>query len=148
MQNYKIDDDNNPNLLKKLGHYRNYIKVDIYYTTQETTLGSENIISKYKIYLRDTNEDITYIKTEEELRSKLGLYLLGTHTDTLTLTEINKFGIFHTTYTFVDSQNNEYEMEFQNSNDALNLTEGNTYTVTFEVTESTFDYEFNIKSIQ
>ena len=39
-------------------------------------------------------------------------------------------------------------MKYRNPDNSLNLTEGNNYTVTFEVVEGTFDHEFNIKSIK
>ncbi len=135
-----------------LKDYKEYIKINIYYTSK----GSEKTISGYKIYLKSNNEDISSIKTENELRDKIGLYSLGSHTDTLTLKEIGMTGFefnddatyTYTTYKFVDSKNVEYEMKYINSNGDLNLTEGNKYTVTFEVVEGTFDYEFNIKSVK
>ena len=113
-------------------------------------------LSSYKIYLKSNNEDISSIKTENELRDKIGLYSIGTHTDTFTLKKIGTPGFgykdnvpyTYTTYIFVDNQNVEYEMKYINSNGTLNLTVGNKYTVTFEVTENTFDYEFNIKSVK
>ncbi len=144
--------NSNDELFKALNDYKDYIKVNIYYTSN----GSEKTISSYKIYLKSNNEDISSIKTEDELRSKIGLYSLGTHTDTFTLKEIGTtgFGLSsdasynYTSYTFVDSKNIEYEMKYINSNGTLKLTEGNKYTVTFEVVEGTFDYEFNIKSVK
>ena len=90
-----------------------------------------------------------------ELRDKIGLYSIGTHTDSLTLKAIGTTGFgyandnsyTYTEYTFVDSKNNEYEMKYINNGDTLDLTEGQKYHVTFEVSEGTFDYEFTIKSI-
>ena len=38
-------------------------------------------------------------------------------------------------------------MKYINNNDTLNLTEGQKYNITFEISEGTFDYEFIIKSI-
>ncbi len=144
--------NSNDDLFQILGDYTDYIKVNIYYTSK----GNEKTISSYKIYLKSSNEDISSIKTESELRDKIGLYSLGTHTDTFTLKEIGTTGFgyndnvsyTYTNYTFVDSKNVEYEMKYINSNGTLNLTEGNKYTVTFEVVEGTFDYEFNIKSVR
>lgn len=143
---------NNEELFKTLGDYKDYIKVNIYYTSK----GTEKTISNYKIYLKSNNEDISSIKTENELRNKIGLYTLGTHTDTFTLKEIGTLGFgfkgdvsyTYKTYIFVDNNNIEYEMKYINSNDDLNLTEGNKYTVNFEVVDGTFDYEFNINSIK
>ncbi len=141
----------NDELFKNIGDYKDYVKVDIYYDSN----GNEKTITSYKLYLKSNNEDISSIKTENELREKIGLYTLGTHTDTLTLKEIGTTGFgygdyasyTYTNYTFVDSKNIEYEMKYINSNGTLNLTEGNKYTVTFEVVEGTFNYEFNIKSV-
>ena len=52
-------------------------------------------------------------------------------------------------YTLVDSKNNEYEMKYiiPDGSKGLDLVEGNTYTITFEVAEDTFGYEFYIKSV-
>lgn len=139
-------------LLTDLGDYSDYIKVDIYYTTN----GNKKTISSYKIYLKSNNEDISSVKTENELRDKIGLYSSGTHTDTFTLKEIGTPGFVYdeddssysyNTYVFVNSKNIEYEMKYESSSNTSNLVEGNKYTVTFEVVEGTFDYEFNIKSI-
>lgn len=142
---------NNSDLFSKLGDYSDYIKLDIYYTKK----GSDKTIVNYKIYSKSTNEDISNVKTEGELRDKLGLYSIGTHTESLKLVEIGTtgFGLSDDTsytyksYTFADSKNVEYEMKYINDNGTLNLIEGKTYNVTFEVTEGTFDYEFTIKSI-
>ncbi len=142
---------NDGELFKTLGNYKDYIKVNIYYTSK----GDEKTISNYKIYLKSNNEDISSIQTESELRDKIGLYSLGTHTDIFMLKKVGTTGFefkddvsyTYTTYTFVDSKNIEYEMKYINSNGTLNLAEGNQYTVTFEVTQGMFDYEFNIKSI-
>ncbi len=147
---YVLDVDNS-DLIISLNNYSDYVKLDIYYTEDK----KEKIIINYKIYLRSTNEDISNIKTEKELRDKLGLYSIGTHTASLTLLEIGKTGVgfdndtsyTYIEYTFVDSKNNEYEMRYINPKN-INLIEGNKYMVTFEVVEDTFGYEFNIKSIE
>ena len=138
-------------LFQTLGDYQDYILVNIYYTSN----GNKKTITNYEIYLKSNNEDISSIKTESELRDKIGLYSVGTHTDTFTLKEIGTSGFgyednvayTYTDYVFVDSKNVEYEMKYINSNGTLNLTEGNKYTVTFEVVEGTFDYEFTIQSV-
>lgn len=142
---------NNSDLFNTLGDYKDYIKLNIYYTQ----IGNEKTIVDYKIYLKSNNEEISSVKTENELRDKIGLYSIGTHTDSFTLTEIGTTGFgfkddksyTYTSYTFVDNKNIEYEMKYINDNDTLNLVEGNKYTVTFEVAEDTFGYEFTIKSI-
>jgi len=143
---------NNVDLFNVLDDYADYVKVNIYYTKK----GSEKTIVDYKIYLKSNNEEITNVKTEDELRNKIGLYSIGTHTESFTLIEIGMTGAgfkdntsyTYTDYTFVDSKNNEYEMKYIHTNGTINLVEGNKYTVTFEVVEDTFGYEFNIKSIK
>ena len=47
----------------------------------------------------------------------------------------------------MNNENNEYEMRYIHSNGTINLVEGNKYTVTFEVAEDIFGYEFYIKSV-
>lgn len=143
----------NVDLIQILNDYNDYTTVNIYYTEN----GSERTIVDYKVFLKSNNEDISSVKTEEELRAKIGLYSIGTHTETFTLTEIGMIGagfqddISYTyiDYTLIDSKNNEYEMKYiiSEGSSELNLTEGNNYTVTFEVVEDLFGYEFYIKSI-
>ncbi len=141
----------NKDLIKLVNDYTKYLKIDIYYTTTNNTYT----LTDYKVYIKSTNEDISTITTEDELRKKLGLYATGTYTNTFTLTEIEdpSFGYkdddYYTyiNYKFVDDKNNEYEMEYINPSSTLNLIEGNKYTVTFEVKEGMFDYEFYIKAI-
>lgn len=144
----------NVDLFNVLDDYSDYIKVNIYYTQK----GSEKTIVDYKIYLKSNNEEITkQVKTEDELRSKIGLYSIGTHTESFTLTEVGMTGFgykddksyTYVDYTLVDSKNNEYEMKYiiPDGSKGLDLVEGNTYTITFEVAEDTFGYEFYIKSV-
>ena len=140
---------NNSELINALGDYKDYIKLNIYYNKK----GKENTIVNYKLFLKSNNEDISNVKDENELREKIGLYSIGTHTDTFTLTKIGMTGFgmnddetySYTSYTFTDSKNISYEMKYINSN--VKLAEGNQYNVTFEVTKGTFEYEFIIKSI-
>lgn len=143
---------NNSKLIRTLGDYEDYIKLNIYYTKK----GNENTIVDYKIYLKSNNRDISSVKTENELRDAIGLYSIGTHTASFTLSRIGMTGFgfkddisyTYTSYTFVDNENIEYEMEYINDNGPLNLIEGNNYNVTFEVAEGTFGYEFTIKTIK
>lgn len=145
-------DNSNDDLFNKLGDYKDYIKLNVYYTTK----NDSKIIVNYKIYLKSTNEEITNVKTENDLRDKIGLYTVGTHTDTFILTEIGEPGFgfkdnnsyTYTDYKFTNSKGTEYEMKYINDDNSLNLVEGNNYTVTFEVAEDTFGYEFTIKSIE
>ena len=149
-EDYSLGIDNS-DFFSKLGDYKDYIKLNIYYNQK----GNDKTIVDYKIFLKSSDEDITSVKNENELRDKIGLYSIGTHTDSLTLKAIGTTGFgyandnsyTYTEYTFVDSKNNEYEMKYINNGDTLDLTEGQKYHVTFEVSEGTFDYEFTIKSI-
>ena len=84
------------------------------------------------------------------------MYLLGTHTVSLTLSKIGASGAgfknnqayTYTNYTFTDDKNNKYDMKYINSNGALKLVVGNKYIVTFEVVKGILGYEFNMKSIK
>ena len=142
---------NNSDFFNKLGDYKDYIKLNIYYNNK----GNVKTIVGYKIFLKSNNEDISNISTENELRNKIGLYSLGMHTETLTLRKIGITGYgfadnesyIYTVYTFVDGKNIEYEMKYKNNNGSSNLVEGRKYSVTFEVSKGTFEYEYNIKSI-
>ena len=142
----------NSDFFNKLGDYKDYIKLNIYYNKK----GSNKTIVSYKIYLKSTNEDISSASTESELREKIGLYSLGTHTETMTLKEIGTTGFgfiddesyTYTEYTFVDNKNIEYEMKYKNDDGSSNLTEGKQYSVTFEVSEGTFDYEYMIINVK
>lgn len=142
---------NNIDLFKLLNDYTDYIKVDIYYIEKD----NKKTIVNYKIFLKSNNEELTNIKNEKELRTKIGLYTIGTYTDSFTLTKIGMMGAgfkdntsyTYTDYTFVDSKNNEYEMTYIHSSDNINLVEGNKYNITFEVVEDTFGYGFYIKSV-
>lgn len=122
-------------IITKLSHYSKYINLDIYY-------NEDNAITKYKITSKNNNEDISNVKTEEELIKKLGLYTIGTYTEKLTFKEIVTFS----SYIFVNDKNLELEMDYPN-NTTSNLIENNEYTVTFEVTEGIFGCEYTIKEI-
>ena len=142
----------NSDFFNKLGDYKDYVKLDIYYNKK----GNSKTIVGYKIYLKSNNEDISSISTESELRDKIGLFSVGAHTENMTLKEIGSTGFgfeddesyTYTEYTFVDSKNIEYEMKYKGDDGTLNLTEGSKYDVTFDVVEGTFEYEFIIKSIK
>lgn len=136
-----------------VGDYEEYTKLNAYYKDEN---GKKTLI-KIEIYNETTNEDISNFKDENDLRTKLGLYSVGTHTATLTLTSIGTPGFgfsdnesyTYMTYTFIDDKNTEYEMKdmIYTGENQLNLTEGTKYNVTFEVKEDTFGMEFEIKSI-
>ena len=136
-------------LLGRLINYNDYIKLNIYYNEG----GSDRIIVDYKLFLKSTNEDVSDVKTEDELREKLGLFTIGTHTESLKLAKAGATGIgkrdnetySYAIYTFVDNKNYEYNMFYLNGE--LNLIEGQNYNVTFEANKGEKEYEFIIKSI-
>lgn len=139
--------------LTSLNHYEDYIKVNIYVTGE-----GENIeIVNYELFNKSTNAKIEGIATEAELRTVLGMYNFGTYTAEFTLVDIGNIGAgfnndksyTYRDYGFVDEKGIEYEMRYINPGSNLDaLVEGNKYTVTFEVTEGTFKYEFTIKEIK
>lgn len=129
---YTIDENA---IITKLSNYSKYINLDIYY-------NEDKAITKYKITSKNNNEDISDVKTEEELIKKLGLYTIGTYTEKLTFKEMGTFS----SYIFVNDKNLELEMDYPNSTTS-NLIENNEYTVTFEVTEGIFGCEYTIKEI-
>lgn len=59
----------NYDLLNALQEYSDYLILNIYYNETE----NEKIIGDYKLYLKSNNEDITNIKTAEELENKIGV---------------------------------------------------------------------------
>lgn len=136
-----------------VGDYEEYTKLNAYYKDEN---GKKTII-KIEVYNEATNEDISDFKDENDLRTKLGLYPVGTHTASLTLTSIGTPGFgfsddesyTYITYTFVDDKNTEYEMKdlIYTGETQLNLAEGTKYNVTFEVKEDTFGMEYEIKSV-
>ena len=138
----------NTDLFKKLGDYKDYIKLDV-------NCQKKKIVG-YKIYLRSNNEDVSSITSENELREKLELYTIGSHTDVLVLKEIGETGYgfmgaksySYTYYTFTDSKNNDYVMKYINNNKILRLTEGKKYTISFDIVEGDFGLEYNLNSMQ
>lgn len=146
-----------------LNDYKEYLIIDIYYVKEKTDFTfttSDYSIVDYKIYLKKTNEEITNVKTEEELRKKLGFYNEGENTGVFELSESVGTGVGYndddTSYTFsryilIDLNNIEYIMDFV-YNDYTeipnNLIVGNKYNVTFEVKKDEFGYDYFIKSIK
>ena len=138
--------------LTSLNNYEDYIKVNIYVTGE-----GENIeIVNYELFNRETNAKIDGVTTVPELRTLLGMYNVGTYTAELTLVKIGRIGVgfgdteyTYRNYYFADEKGIEYEMRYINPGSNLDaLVEGNKYTVTFEVTEGTFDYEYTAKVIK
>lgn len=141
-------------VLRLFKDYQEYIKLDIYYTQS----GEERTIVDFKAVIKSTNEDVSKVKNENELRSKLGMFTEGSHTEILTLKDIGLVGAGYANgknykyieYVFTDSKNNEYEMEYryETNEESLKLKEGKKYTVTFEVEDSVFGYEYIIKKVK
>lgn len=150
--NYLIN-SSDAKLLKKLNNYNDYLNINIYYVEN----GEERTIADYDLFLK-TGENISNIKTETELRDKLGLYNEGTYTASLTLSEVGAIGTgvkdditySYIDYIFIDNKNTEYEMQYTLSdadNNSLNLIEGNKYNITFKVVKGAFDYKYYITDI-
>ena len=143
---------NNNKLFTELCNYNDYIKLNIYYTKS----GDKKSIVDYKLFLKSNNEDISSVKTIDELIEKIGLYTLGLHTDNLTLTKIDAPGFkydgnktyTYETYVFTNSKNIELKMKYISDDKDSNYIIGNKYNVTFEVKEGTFEYEYLIKTIK
>ncbi len=141
---------NNTDLFKELSNYNSDIKLDIYYSEKD----GKKTINNYKITLKSTSEDISSITTINELREKLGLYSVGSHSESMTLKEIGSEGVgvendvsyTYRTYTFTDSKGNDYNMTYKGEK-ALDVTAGQNYTVNFEVVEGSFGLEYNLNSI-
>ena len=137
-------------LLKKLNDYEDYIRINIY--VNESTKE----ISEFELFLKSNNENISSVSTEDELRTKIGLYIEGTYTEVLTVDYVGMPGAgfdgensyTYEKYLLTDSKGVEYEMKYIVSGSGLNLEEDNEYTVTFEVKKGTFDYEYYIKSVK
>ena len=146
-KNYNVN-LSNQDLFLKLGRYSDNLTINISVDSNDTIVG-------YELIMKSTNENISDVSTEEELRDKLGLYSLGEHTETLTLKEIGSTGFgtdgestySYTTYTFTNDKGVDYEMKYMIDEYELLLEEGTQYEVTFEVTEGTFDYSYTIKTV-
>ena len=144
-------------ILLAIDDYKDYVKVDVYYTEK----GNTKTIVDYKIFSKDSGEEIKNVKTEEELRNALGLFPVGSNSSELTLLEIGEVEEWFSfddednpieytliKYKFADSNNNPYVMEYRNPREEdKNLVVGNKYTVKFEVTNET-GYEYNIVTIE
>lgn len=127
-------------ILNIFNDYDEYVSLNLYYTQKDDT----KTIVGYKLFLKSNNEDVTNeIKSENDLRVKLGLYTAGIHTETLTFEEIS----FGDEYGFVDKNGTKLNMNYENAPSNLNLVEGKEYNVTFEVAKKYFGYEYFIKSI-
>ena len=147
MVEYDLD-VKNKDLLPALMNYSKYIKLDIYYVD-----GTKNrTIVDYKLYLKDTNEDITNsVTNEDKLREKIGLYTKGKHTDTFTINDDmpgsgyeNGKSYSYTIYKVVNSKGDEYKMRSVDNKVVLEI--GKKYSITFEMVEDGFGYDCDIIS--
>lgn len=146
---YNLDIENT-DLFLELDNYEDYIKVNIYYTEKE----NKKTIVDYEIVLNSTKEKITGVKTEDELREKIGLPSVGSHNAELTLTDKsdtpsifiddeNSYSMYQ--YTFVDDNNLKYEMDYKTNDANLDLEIGKKYNVTYEVVKDDFGYDIELK---
>lgn len=148
---YPISSDKQE-VIVNLGHFSDYVDATLYYIES----GGQKYIVDAKIINKLTNEDISDVKTETDLRIKLGLYALGTYTEKMTLVEQGYPGAGYDenggyTYIPLKFKNDKQviiEMDYKNPDSSLKLTNNKQYNVEFEVTEGTFDYEYTIKSIK
>lgn len=147
-------DVSNTELFKTLSNYDDYVKLNIYYIQKDKS------IIKYEILLKSNNENVSNVKSEDELRTKIGLYNEGIHTDTFELVEKGtpsfdwKDEIIYSyiDYKLLDNKNNKYVMQYiitdKTSDNSTNLFEDSKYNVTFEVTKETSGYKYYIKDIK
>jgi len=154
MELYEVGKKENAILEKEAYIYKDKLKFDLYLT-------SDNIVSDYKVYVKATNEDVTNINDENELRKKLGLFPFGKNVEKLTYTEEGSNGVHiknnimstYKSYIFTDKDNNihvfYYYYKGKNKLDSK-LKVGKTYTVTFEVIEEDMGdgYKNLIKSVK
>lgn len=141
-------------LLEALNDYEDYIRVNITYTES----GKDKFLGDYELINYKTGDQITGVHTEAELRTRLGLYNVGTYTEVFTLKTpldnqgigINDEGTF-TFYelTFEKENGEEFRISLQipegDPRDYTFLQVGNKYNVTFEVTYDSFDYDIILK---
>ncbi len=144
---YKID-EKYYDMIVLLKRYNKYIKLNLYHNNKK--------ITDYKIILRSNGNEIDKVSNEEELRKAIGLYGIGTYTDTFSLKSIGNNSFYFgddgsytfDNYIFVDKNGNECEMKYINTNGSLSLNIGNSYTITFEVKKNSADiYEYIIKNV-
>lgn len=142
----------NPDIIRTFMHYEDYVKLDIYYKTK----GWERTVTGYKATSKKSNEDISSVRTEKELREKLNLFTYGINIAELTLSDIGEisYGTDGTysykivDYFFKDESGNEYKMEYEKPDSKIHFTIGEKYNVTFEVVEGKFEAECKIISVE
>lgn len=141
----------NLELIKVLSNYMDYIKVDIYVSGE----GNDISIVEYDVYSKSTGEKFTNIKTENELRLKLGMLVVGTYTKELIFSKIGSSGIgedelgefAYKNYEFYDYEDNDYVFKYISRDFSFidGLLEATSYNVKFEVNNN---YEFILLGIE
>ena len=140
-------------ILNNIYDYRSLVVLDLEY--KKTIFAGT--ITDYKMYVRSTSEDITSVKTEEELREKLGLLNEGNYTKTLKLTKIGSKGTGYNeelkNYNYIvltfKNNTNEYEMMYiPELVGDIELVEGKEYIVTFTIKKELIKYEITINAMK
>lgn len=133
---YRYDITEHP-IFKIFYDYSDSLTINIYYIQTDT----EKVITDYDVYIKSTGESLKSVETEEEFMEKMGLYDLGTHTDTLTYIEYD-----WPDFIFTNQKGTKLKMSY-NEEESNNLITGTQYIVTFNVEEGILDYDYNITSI-
>ena len=144
----------NQELFERLSSYEDYIKVNI----NVSITDDEGTIVGYEIYNKKTEEKIENVTNEAELRTALNLHNEGTYTETMTfvsmeetpgisISDENAYSFYNCV--FKDSKGNELDMSYvgDGSGTRPELVSNQTYSVTFTVEKSTFDYSYKISSV-
>ena len=154
---FKVDSDTyiyegeKAEFLTDLKDYYDYIKLNIYYEVDGNT---RNIVD-YDIFVKSSGKDISDVSSIDELVTEIGSYAEGTYSEELTFVELgmkgsgyeNGISYTYTNYVFKAPNGFEYKMKHIDTNGSLSLVEGNSYTVSFTVTNDSFGYEYTINSI-
>lgn len=133
------------------------LSADIYYTTN----NGENIITSYKLYNNETNEDFTNYTDENSIIEALGYYSEGSYEEILTLIEFSdtkgagfkdNVSYYYYTYTFETENGKQIEFMYKiydSSKDKSDIIEKNQkYKVNFNVEDGTFKNEYIITDIE
>jgi hypothetical protein len=137
--------NSNTHLLSDLWDYRDYIILDVKYAK----INGTNTITDYTIYLKSDNKKLENVKTEDELRTEIGLYAVGTHTASFKYIEQIPYISDNNCkdYKFISDKNIEFDMLYC-KNDSLNLSKDKTYSITFEYIDDFPFSRYEIKSIK
>ncbi len=116
---YLIRTDNNQFFLK-LDNYINEIDYNAYYKI----INKKYVITGYKIFNKNTHEEITNVSNENELREKLNLFKKGINTSKFKLLSINSSSVFKRRrgiikcyeFTLQDESNKTYYMYYLKNN--------------------------------